>query len=66
VFKLKGKGIKNLNSSNYGNVNVTIVGEAPKSLSKQEKTILNSLADSFENSSFSRYKNYLKDIDNLK
>ena len=66
VFKLKGKGIKNLNSSNYGNVNVTIVGEAPKSLSKQEKAILNSLADSFENSSFSRYKNYLKDIDNLK
>ena len=66
VFKLRGKGIKNLNSINYGNVNVTIVGEAPKSLSREEKTLLNNLSDKFNSSDFSRYKNYLKDIESIK
>lgn len=66
VFKLKGKGIKNVNSPNYGNVNVTIVGEAPKGLSKEQKTMLSNLNDKFNSSDFSRYKNYLKDIENLK
>lgn len=66
VFKLKGKGIKNLNSQNYGSVNVTIVGESPKGLSKEQKTLLSNLEDKFNNSDFSRYKNYLKDIESIK
>ena len=66
VFKLKGKGIKNLNSQNYGSVNVTIVGESPKGLSKEEKTLLSNLEDKFNNSDFSRYKNYLKDVESIK
>ena len=65
IFKLKGKGIKNLNSNNYGNLIVTVVAESPKSLSKDEKSYLTKLKDSFKENDFSRYKSYLKDIDNL-
>ncbi len=65
IFKLKGKGIKDLNSNSYGNINVTIVGEAPKSLNKATKKILESLKDELDSDDFSRYKNYLKDLDKL-
>lgn len=65
VFKLKGKGIKYLNSNNYGNLIVTIVGESPKNLSKEQKASIKKLAESFENNDFNRYKNYLKDLNDL-
>ena len=66
IFKLKGKGIKNLNSSNTGNLIVTVVAETPKKLSKDEKLKLEELKNSFESSDFSRYKAYQRDIENLK
>lgn len=65
VFKLKGKGIKYLNSSTYGNLIVTIVGESPKSLNREQKSLLKKLADSFEENDFSRYKSYVKDLKQL-
>ncbi len=65
VFKLKGKGIQNLNSSAFGNLIVTVVSESPKSLSKDEKSALNKLKESLKESDFSRYKAYQKDIENL-
>lgn len=66
VFKLKGKGIKDVNSNSYGNINITLVGEAPKKLSKEHKQLLQKLKDSFDNSDFSRYKNYVKDLEEIK
>lgn len=66
VFKLKGKGIKNLDSQSYGNVNITIVGEAPKALTKDEKTMLKNMSEKFNSSDFSRYKSYLKDVEEVK
>ena len=66
IFKLKGKGIKNLNSNSYGNINVTIVGEAPKSLNKETKQALEKVKQNFENNDFSRYKNYVKDLKDIK
>lgn len=65
IFKLKGKGIKNINSNSYGNINVTIVGEAPKSLSKNAKQLLAKLNEELEDGDFNRYKNYLKDLKNI-
>ena len=65
IFKLKGKGIKDLNSNSYGNINVTIVGEAPKSLNKATKKILETLKDELDADDFNRYKNYLKDLEKL-
>jgi len=66
IFKLKGKGIKNLNSDATGNLIVTVVGETPKKLSKDEKSKLESLKESLESSDFSRYKAYQKDLENYK
>ena len=65
VFKLKGKGIKHLNRSVYGDLIITLVAESPKSMTKDEKKMLDKLMDSMQESSFTRYKGYLKDIDNL-
>lgn len=65
IFKLKGKGIKNLDSNSYGNINVTVVGEAPKSLNKATKKLLAELENELDNDDFTRYKSYLKDLKNL-
>ena len=65
IFKLKGKGIKNLNNNSYGNINVTVVGEAPKSLNKETKQLLNKLKEELDADDFSRYKGYVKDLKSL-
>lgn len=66
IFKLKGKGIKNLNSSNTGNLIVTVIAETPKKLSKDEKAKLESLKDSLDSADFARFKSYQKDLENYK
>lgn len=66
IFKLKGKGIKNLNSSNTGTLIVTVIAETPKKLSKDEKAKLESVKQSLDTSDFARYKNYQKDLENYK
>ena len=65
VFKLKGKGIKNLNRDAHGNLIVTVVAETPKSLSKNDKKALEEMKKSIKIDSFARYKDYKKDIDGL-
>lgn len=66
IFKLKGKGIKNINSSSTGNLIVTVIAETPKKLTKEEKSKLEDLKKNFDSSDFGRYKSYQKDIDSLK
>lgn len=66
IFKLKGKGIKNLNSSAVGNLIVTVVAETPKKLSRDDKEMLTKLKDSLGDDNFTRYKNYTKDLKNIK
>lgn len=65
IFKLKGKGIKHLNSNATGNLNVVVIGESPKSLSKDDKQLLEKLKSNIKDSNFSRYKTYLNQLDNL-
>ena len=66
IFKLKGKGIKNLNRESYGNLIVTVVAETPKSLSKSDKKALEDLKKSIKEDNFSRYKDYKKDLEKVK
>lgn len=66
IFKLKGKGIKNLNRESYGNLIVTVVAETPKSLSKSDKKVLEDLKKSIKEDNFSRYKDYKKDLEKVK
>ena len=65
VFKLKGKGIKYLNRETYGNLSITVIAETPKTLTKSDKKAIEELQKSIKQDSFSRYKDYLKDIKNL-
>ena len=65
VFKLKGKGIKHLNSNTYGSIEVTVVGETPKLLSKEEKAAISKIKETQSINNYSRYKSYLKDIQNI-
>ncbi len=65
VFKLKGKGIKHLNSSSQGNLNVVVIGEVPKALNKDEKALIDNLKNKLNESSFTRYKSYLNDLNSL-
>lgn len=65
IFKLKNKGIKYLRRETYGNLEVTVVAETPKTLTKEDKKLLEKLQQNIPNSNFARYKDYLKDIKNL-
>ena len=65
TFKLNGKGIKHLNRSAYGNLYITVIAESPKSMSREEKKKLDELIASMSDNNFTRYKAYLKDVDNL-
>ncbi len=62
VFKLKNKGIKFLNKDSYGTLIVQVIGESPKSLSKDEKKKLMELKEGMGDSDFSKYNSYLKDM----
>lgn len=64
VFKIKNKGIKKLNKIGYGDYIVTVISESPKTLSKEEKKLLEALKQ--DGSNYARYKSFLKDMDNLK
>ena len=44
IFKMRGKGIKKLNSSSHGDEYIKVIIETPKKLSKKEKEILNKLS----------------------
>lgn len=65
VFKLKGRGVKHLNSSNVGDLLVTVVGETPKSLNRAEKELLSKLENNISSSQYTRYKQYIKDLKSL-
>ena len=60
VFKLKNKGVKELNREAYGDLYVTVKAETPKSLDKQTKAKLQELAKDIGDNSYTKYTNYLK------
>lgn len=66
TFKLKGKGIKHLNSSSVGNLNVVVIAETPKTLSKEDKHNLEKLQAGLKDSAFARYKSYLNELNDIK
>lgn len=59
IYRIKNKGVKVLKSSGYGDLIVTVKGEAPKNLDKRTKELLKQIADSDEKSNYPRYSNFL-------
>lgn len=65
IFKLKGKGIKYLNREMYGNLIVTVIAETPKTISKSDKKAIEEIKNNIKLDNFTRYKDYMKDINSL-
>ena len=59
IYRIKSKGVKVLKSTGYGDLIVTVKGEAPKNLDKRTKDLLKQIAESDEKSNYPRYSNFL-------
>lgn len=65
VMRLKGKGVKILNSNRYGDMLVTIKSEPPKTLSKKVKEALKGLEKEFSEADFPKNKEFKTKMKNL-
>lgn len=63
VVSLKGKGIKHLNSSRYGDLYLTLRTEVPKNLDKEVRAKLVEISEKIADRDYVKYKTYM---DNLK
>lgn len=60
VFRLKGKGVHKLNSTQRGDQYVTIVVEIPKGLSESQKDILRQFDDKVDASKYKKRKSFIE------
>lgn len=66
VFKIKGKGVKYLRKQSYGDLFVTVTTEFPKSLDKNMKEKLQEISQNYQDNNYSKYRDYLLKLNNLK
>ena len=59
VMRLKNKGVKYLNQSDYGDMLVTVKAEMPKSLDKRTKGKIEDLSKDFDTRSYAKYNSFL-------
>lgn len=64
-FKLKGKGIKRLNYSGFGDQYVKIVLEVPKNLTKEQKDILQQFDKKTSDKNYGKRKNFFDKLKDL-
>ena len=64
-FKLRGKGIKRLNYSGYGDQFVKIVLEVPKNLSKEQKELLKNFDEKSSDKNYNKRKTFFDKIKDL-
>lgn len=58
LLKLKGKGIKHLNKSNYGDMFIRITVELPKLSDKSKKTLIKKLDAEFSQNDYAKFKKF--------
>ena len=63
VFRLKGKGVKYVNSNRYGDLYVKVFIEIPKKVSGDQKKILQQLEEAYNKGEHEQKKNFM---DNMK
>ena len=64
-FKLKGKGIKRLNYSGFGDQYVKIVLEVPKNLTKEQKDALKKFDDSTDDKNYKKRTSFFDKLKDL-
>lgn len=65
TFRLKGKGVKNINGSNRGDQYVTVTVEVPRNITKKQKELLKQFDSTLTDSSYEKRKSFfdrIKDI----
>ena len=65
VFKLRGKGIQNINGRGRGDQYVKVVIEVPKNLSQKQKDILQEFDNSAEDKNYTKRKNFFDKIKDM-
>ena len=65
VFRLKGKGVQKLNSTQRGDQYVTIKIEIPKGLTESQKEILRNFDDSVEPGKYKKRKSFFDKMKDL-
>lgn len=65
VFRIKGKGIKQLNTSKNGDLFVKVIVEIPKKLSNEQKKLLQQLDDAFNQDEHEQRKGFLDTLKEL-
>ncbi|MDD2190524.1 MAG: molecular chaperone DnaJ [Eubacteriales bacterium] len=58
IFRLKGKGIKSLRSSKYGDLYVKVILEIPTKLTGEQKKLIGKLGESLSNEGYSKRKKF--------
>ncbi len=64
-FKLKGKGIKRLNYSGFGDQYVKIILEVPKNLTKDQKELLKKFDDETDDKNYGKRKSFFDKLKDL-
>ena len=65
VFRIKGKGIKQLRKEQYGDLYVTVTVETPKSLTREQKEALKTLGEKMSQNQNPKQKAYYDSLRNL-
>ncbi|MDR3178960.1 MAG: molecular chaperone DnaJ [Oscillospiraceae bacterium] len=65
IFRLKGKGIKNITFRSYGDQFVKVSVEVPRNLSQSQKKLLKSFENSLQDENYQKRKGFLKRIRDL-
>lgn len=62
VITIRGKGAKILNRESYGSIYAKIIVEMPKSLSREQKKMIETFKQAFESKDFPKSNDFLKKI----
>lgn len=62
VFRLKGKGVKYVNSGRYGDLYVKVFIEIPKKVSGDQKKILQQLEEAYNKGEHEQKKNFMENM----
>ena len=62
IMRIKNKGVKALNQNVYGDLLVTVKAEMPKGLSKEDRKLLETLAEKIGEGSYEKYNKFLKNM----
>ncbi len=65
VFRLKGKGIKNLHTTKVGDLYVKVIVEIPTKVTKDQRKLIEQLGTTFDEEGYQKRKGFAENLKNL-